>query len=150
MTDFMTAKQRSAAMAKVKGKNTGIEKTVRSRLHSDGFRFRINDPGIPGKPDILLPKYRAAIFVNGCFWHGHRGCSKSKLPDTKTEFWTAKIDANKRRDEKNIRLITDTGWRVIQIWECALKDRKSIDITIAELEKWLLSAESKYEIPCVF
>ncbi|RMD90065.1 MAG: DNA mismatch endonuclease Vsr, partial [Calditrichaeota bacterium] len=126
MADFMTPKQRSRAMSKVRGKETEIERTVRSCLHRKGFRFHKNVKHMPGKPDIVLPKYRAVVFIHGCFWHHHSGCAKSKLPETRKEFWKNKIQGNINRDKKNIERLLNSAWRVAIIWECALKRKELV------------------------
>lgn len=108
-------------MSRVRGKDTKIEVMVRKHLFSLGFRFRKNDARYPGKPDVLLPKYRTAIFVNGCFWHRHQGCKAASTPRTRQEYWTAKFERNMLNDQKNIELLNRAGWQVIVIWECELK-----------------------------
>ena len=118
MTDFMTPQQRSKAMSKVRGYNTKPEKLIRSNLHRQGFRFRINNPNLPGRPDIVLKKYNTIIFVHGCFWHHHKGCKKSKLPQTRTEFWENKIASTVMRDKRNVSDLTEQGWRIAIVWEC--------------------------------
>jgi DNA mismatch endonuclease (patch repair protein) len=95
---------------------------VRRKLHSLGFRFRLHSKRLPGKPDIVLPKYHSVIFVHGCFWHHHEGCPKSKLPTSNAEFWANKISGNVRRDEKNIRDLEHMGWRTLVVWECETKN----------------------------
>lgn len=147
MTDFMTPTQRSHAMSRVRGSETKIERTVRSLLHQRGFRFRKNAVNLPGHPDIVLPKYKAAIFVHGCFWHGHTGCSKSKLPATRKEFWQNKIDRTIERDAQKIAELSSCGWRVAVVWECGFKNKVLIESAITELEKWIKSTEERLEIP---
>lgn len=120
MADFMTPKQRSNCMSRVRGKNTTPELALRKRLWAEGFRFRLHSK-LPGKPDIVLPKYKTVIFVHGCFWHHHEGCLKSKLPETRAEFWSDKIAANVRRDNGNNESLTKLGWQVIIAWECEIK-----------------------------
>ena len=146
MADFMTPKQRSRAMSKVKGEETKIEQTVRSLLHRRGFRFRKNVKNIPGKPDIVLPKYKAIVFIHGCFWHHHPGCAKSKLPETRKEFWKNKIQGNIDRDKKNIEILLSLAWRVGIIWECALKKAELVSDPISELTDWIISEEDLCEI----
>ena len=119
-------------MSCIKGKNTKPEEIVRKYLFSQGFRYRKNDKRLPGTPDIVLPKYRTVIFVNGCFWHGHQGCRYFVVPKTNTEFWMNKIDANRVRDIKKILELEAMGWRVIVIWECQLKTVNK-DETLSEL-----------------
>lgn len=121
MTDVHTKAQRSYNMSQIKGKDTKPEETVRKYLFSRGFRYRKNDKKLPGKPDIVLPKYKTCIFVNGCFWHKHEGCKFFGWPKSNTEYWKNKINNNVLRDEKNYRLLEDKGWKVLVIWECELK-----------------------------
>ena len=143
MTDFMTPSQRSQAMSKVRGYNTKPERLIRSQLHRQGFRFRINTPSLPGKPDIVLKKYNAIIFVHGCFWHNHKGCKKSKLPQTRKDFWQKKIADTVLRDQRNISDLAKQGWRIAVIWECRTKKMDDLDYTINELSKWLIEGKSK-------
>lgn len=121
MTDLMTPEQRHRCMAAIKGRDTRPEITVRRFLFAKGLRFRVNYTRLPGKPDIVLPKYRTAIFVNGCFWHGHENCELAHLPASNTEFWRKKIELNKARDRRVAVELRLKGWRVIRLWECALK-----------------------------
>ena len=114
-------------MSCIKGKNTKPEEIVRKYLFSQGFRYRKNDKRLPGTPDIVLPKYRTVIFVNGCFWHGHQGCRYFVVPKTNTDFWMNKIDTNRIRDQKKISELEAMGWKVIVIWECELKTGKRED-----------------------
>jgi DNA mismatch endonuclease (patch repair protein) len=106
-------------MAAVRNKNTKPEKLVRSRLFRAGYRFRVHRTDLPGKPDIVLPRYRTAVFVHGCFWHGHT-CRRGHLPSTNVEFWSAKISANKARDQANVARLKKAGWLVSIIWTCRL------------------------------
>ena len=114
---------RSYNMSRIKGKDTKPEILVRKYLFSKGFRYRINVKTLPGKPDIVLKKYKTAIFINGCFWHGHEGCKYFVWPKTREEFWKEKIYANIERDKRNIQKLKDAGWNVIVIWECELKNK---------------------------
>ena len=120
MTDIISPEQRSALMSRIKGKNTGIELEVRKGLHALGFRYRLGGAGLPGRPDIVLPKHRTAVFVHGCFWHKH-SCSLFRLPKTRREFWKTKIEANHARDGRNETHLRALGWRVETIWECQLR-----------------------------
>jgi DNA mismatch endonuclease (patch repair protein) len=137
LPDNMSPAQRSRAMSKVRGKDTGIERFVRSALHRRGFRFRKNVARLPGRPDIVLPRYRTVVFVHGCFWHHHEGCKASKLPDTRQEFWAEKIAGNVARDANHTQWLHDNGWRVLIIWECSLKYKKLVEkeMAIEELAK---------------
>lgn len=121
MADTMTPEQRHRCMAAVKGKDTKPELIVRKYLFSRGLRFRIQVRKLPGCPDIVLPKYRTVIFVNGCFWHGHEGCRLFRMPKSNIEFWERKISHNKARDISNTAVLELMGWRVIRIWECEIK-----------------------------
>ena len=109
------------------------EEIVRKYLFSQGFRYRKNDKRLPGTPDIVLPKYKIVIFVNGCFWHGHEGCRYFVIPKTNTEFWTKKIETNRKRDIRKINDLQALGWKVIVVWECQLKKEKA-DITLNNLK----------------
>jgi DNA mismatch endonuclease (patch repair protein) len=121
MTDVHDKKTRSYNMSRIKGKDTKPEMIVRRFLFSKGFRYRVNDKKLPGRPDIVLPKYRTVIFVHGCFWHGHENCKYFKLPQTRTEWWFEKIEGNKARDNKKSAELRKEKWKVIQVWECELK-----------------------------
>lgn len=120
--DVFTSEERSALMARIQGKDTKPEIIVRKFLFSRGFRYRINDSRYPGSPDIVLPKYRTAIFVHGCFWHGHEGCKLFRYPKTNYEFWCEKIKRNRERDGQKIKFLKQQGWNVIVIWECQIKN----------------------------
>ena len=133
MSDIFSSQKRSDIMSKISGKNTKPEILVRKFLFSKGFRYRINVKTLPGKPDIVLPKYKTVIFINGCFWHGHN-CKKGKLPSSNTDFWKEKISNNKSRDDKNSDLLVKLGWKVIIIWQCEIS---KIDNRIKILNKLL-------------
>ena len=121
MPDVHTQKQRSYNMSRISGKDTKPEVLVRKYLFSKGFRYRKNDIRLPGKPDIVLAKYKTVIFVNGCFWHGHEGCRYFVWPNNNAEFWRAKISGTIERDKKTYSQLNQLGWHVIVIWECELK-----------------------------
>ena len=121
MADIVDKATRSRMMSGIRGKDTEPEIIVRKFLHAQGFRFRLHRKDLPGRPDIVLPKYRVAILVQGCFWHGHEDCRLFRLPKSRTEFWKEKIEANRARDKKNLTLLGELGWRTLQIWECAMK-----------------------------
>lgn len=121
MSDVHDKVTRSRNMAAIRSKNTKPEVWLRKELFKQGFRYRLHRKDLPGKPDIVLPRYKTVIFVNGCFWHLHDGCRYFKLPKSNTEFWRSKILGNKKRDLQNHRLLTSSGWRVIIVWECAIK-----------------------------
>lgn len=132
--DVHDKKTRSYNMSCIKGKNTKPEEIVRKALFDNGFRYRKNDRRLPGTPDIVLPKYRTVIFVNGCFWHGHTGCKYYVVPKTNTEFWLNKIKSNIDRDAIKASQLKELGWQVITIWECELK-KPVFDDTISTLIK---------------
>lgn len=120
--DIVSKEKRHQIMSAVKNKNTKPELAVRSFLHRSGFRFRLHRGDLPGCPDIVLPKYRTVVFVHGCFWHRHPGCSRTTLPKTNTQFWERKFAENVDRDMVNREALSELGWKVIVIWECEVKD----------------------------
>ncbi len=144
MADIVSKKKRSEMMAGIRGKNTRPELLIRKGLHARGFRFRLHDKKLPGKPDLVLPKYRAVIFVNGCFWHKH-DCHLFKWPKTRADFWRTKIEGNVANDLKAAHLLEQKGWRILTIWECALKGktRLSPDKVIAQAAEWLRSEQPR-------
>jgi DNA mismatch endonuclease (patch repair protein) len=121
MADVHDKETRSYNMSRIRSKDTKPEMLVRKFLFAKGFRYRVNDKKLPGKPDIVLPKYKTVIFVHGCFWHGHEGCRYYVVPKTRTEWWLEKIGRNKGNDEKKNSALREKGWKVIEIWECELK-----------------------------
>lgn len=121
IVDIWTKEKRSEVMSKIKGKNTKPEIILRSELFRQGFRFRIHQKDLPGKPDIILPKYKTVIFVHGCFWHYHTECREGRIPSTNLEFWKTKFDKTIQRDEKNILQLENLGWHVMTIWECDIE-----------------------------
>lgn len=133
MADVHTPEQRSYNMSQIRSKNTKSEELVRKYLFSKGFRYRKNDERLPGKPDIVLPKYRTVIFINGCFWHAHKNCKYFVWPKNNAEFWKKKIEGNVIRDEKNYKLLEDLGWNVFPVWECELKPGRQAD-TLERIE----------------
>jgi DNA mismatch endonuclease (patch repair protein) len=140
LPDIVDPKIRSRMMSGIRGKNTKPELIVRKALYARGFRYRLHDRNVPGKPDMALPKWNAVIFVNGCFWHGH-DCHLHKVPSTRTVFWKEKIERNRQRDFIVRKVLRDTGWRVLTIWECALRGRQKIglDEVIDRVVSWLCS-----------
>ncbi|MEJ0104371.1 MAG: DNA mismatch endonuclease Vsr [Bacteroidota bacterium] len=125
MADVHTAKQRSYNMSQIKAKNTKPEILVRKFLHARGFRYKLHDKKLPGKPDLVLPKHKTVIFIHGCFWHGHDNCKYFVVPKTRTEWWVNKINTNKANDEKAIKALKKDGWKIINVWECDLKITKT-------------------------
>lgn len=136
MTDIHSKETRSYNMSRIKGKNTKPEILVRKHLFSKGFRYRLNVSDLPGKPDIVLKKYRTIIFVNGCFWHGHDDCKYFILPKTRPQWWKDKIQRTQIRDKLNKDILRKLGWNIITIWECQLRKDKKED-TLAALENTL-------------
>lgn len=120
MADTITSERRSWNMSRIKGRDTRPELQLRSLLHRAGFRFRLHEKKLPGRPDIVLPRYQTAIFVHGCFWHRHRGCRNTTTPSTRAEFWQEKLDGNVRRDARNRADLEAAGWTVLTVWECEL------------------------------
>jgi DNA mismatch endonuclease (patch repair protein) len=127
MTDVHNQATRSYNMSRIKAKNTKPELLVRKFLFAHGFRYRLNVKDLPGKPDLVLPKYKTVIFINGCFWHGHKGCRYFVLPKTRTEWWLQKIKGTMRRDKEAEIKLNVLGWRVIKVWTCELKNEKKGD-----------------------
>jgi len=121
MTDIWSKEKRSVVMSKIRSKNTKPEIILRKYLHKRGFRFRIHKKDLPGKPDIVMPKYRIAIFVHGCFWHYHADCREGRLPNTNSSFWTDKLLKNISRDQEHQQKLQELGWKVLVIWECELE-----------------------------
>lgn len=132
MADVHTKEVRSFNMSRIRSKDTKPEILVRKRLFSLGFRYRLHDKTFPGKPDIILPKYRTVVFINGCFWHGHEGCRYFVIPKSRTEWWTAKIEKTTINDRKVTELIRLKGWQVLTVWECELK-KNLVEKTIENL-----------------
>ena len=140
MGDKLNAFQRSHCMSCIRGKDTKPELLVRKGLHARGFRFRLQDRNLPGRPDIVLPKYGVAIMVNGCFWHGHGGCRYATKPKSNIEFWETKIARNKHRDEVTSAHLEALGWTVIIVWECELRGKEKAEARIQTLAEEISSA----------
>ena len=145
--DIVSKEKRSEMMSGIKGKNTRPELLVRHGLHRMGFRYRLHDKRLPGKPDLVFPKYKATIQVQGCFWHGH-DCHLFKWPKTRREFWKSKIRKNIERDSRNRYLLGDSGWRICTVWECALrgKGRQDFDTMFPRLGQWLKSSVREFKL----
>ena len=126
MADKLISSQRHHCMSRIRGKNTKPEILVRKGLHARGFRFRLHNKKLPGSPDIVMPKYGVAIMVNGCFWHGHKGCRYATKPKTNVEFWETKIARNRHRDEVTNAHLEALGWHVITVWECELRGKSIV------------------------
>ena len=147
MSDVLTPAQRSYNMSRIRSKNTTPEKAVRNELWRRGYRYRLNDRRLPGTPDLVLPKYRAVIFINGCFWHGHKGCSKYVVPKSNVDFWKAKVAKNIERDLQNAQRLDILAWTIITVWECELT-KKNLEGTINRIAADLRAAKEKYEHYC--
>ena len=141
MTDSISPDHRSWNMSQIKGKDTKIEVEVRRYLFSKGFRFRKNDKRFPGKPDVVLPKYKTVIFVNGCFWHMHEGCKYGRLPKSNLEYWEKKLRKNVDNDKKHIQQLKEMGWTPVTIWECELRD--DFEGKMSQLIRQIRSAEQQ-------
>jgi len=147
MADVVSKEIRSKNMAAIRGKDTWPEMLVRRLLHQKGFRYRLHSPNLPGKPDLVFPKYNAVIFVNGCFWHGH-DCYLFKWPKTREGFWREKIGSNVKRDAAQLTELRNSGWRVGVVWECAVKGRRKTgpEEILGLISDWLLSEEPGFEL----
>ena len=147
MPDVVDRQTRSRMMSGIRGKDTKPEITVRKGLHARGFRYRLHDKTVAGKPDLILPRYRAAIYVHGCFWHQH-GCHLFKMPSTRREFWMEKLAANRKRDAKVRTALLNSGWRILTIWECALKGRTRLEFSdvIDVASAWITGQEIEGEV----
>lgn len=138
MADVLSKEQRSRCMSHIRSKDTKPEVLVRRFLFAHGFHFRLHRKDLPGKPDIVLPRYKTVIFINGCFWHGHSSCKYSTLPSTNREFWETKISGNIQRDKETYSRLAQSGWKVIEIWQCQLKPKtkdQTLQNLITELQK---------------
>jgi DNA mismatch endonuclease (patch repair protein) len=147
MTDVVDVATRSRMMAGIQGKNTKPEILIRKALHARGFRFRLHVKDLPGKPDLVLPKYRALIFIHGCFWHGH-ACKYFKVPQTRPEFWLQKIGGNQRRDSQQEETLKVMGWRILVVWECAVRSMKKekSSLLIDLIGNWLKNGSKYFQI----
>lgn len=144
MVDVMSVEKRSALMSRIRAKNTHPEMQVRKFLWRQGFRYRLHSPSLPGRPDLVLPRWQAVVFVHGCYWHYHEGCPLFRLPATRADFWLAKLSANRERDERSLRGLRSDGWRVAVVWECAL--RVDAEDTGHRLASWLRGNSVEIEI----
>lgn len=142
MADVHTKEIRSFNMSRIRSKDTKPEILIRRFLHARGFRFRLHDRRLAGKPDIVLPKYHTVIFVHGCFWHGHAGCRYFVIPKTRTEWWMEKFSGNQIKDEQSVKTLTEQGWHIIVVWECELK-KNAVTDTFNRIENQLRSFADK-------
>lgn len=127
--DIWNKEKRSECMSRIRSKNTKPELALRKALFARGFRYRVNDKKLPGKPDIVLPKYKTVIFIHGCFWHGHEDCKYAYIPKTNTKFWIDKITSNAERDKVNAEKLTALGWNVLTVWECEIRHTHKQNLT---------------------
>jgi DNA mismatch endonuclease (patch repair protein) len=134
MTDLFTKEKRSWIMSRIKGRDSGPEIHIRSLVHRMGYRFRVHRRDLPGNPDIVLPRHGKVIFVHGCFWHGHKGCHRSRRPTTNESFWHKKLDANIERDKRFRRALRRMGWKVLVVWECEIRKLEKL---LRKLERFL-------------
>ena len=141
MVDIISEERPSWNMSRIRGKDTKPEIIVRSMLHRMGYRFRLHRKDLPGKPDIVLPKYNTVIFVHGCFWHRHEGCKYAYTPKSRVDFWNAKFDDTVARDERNREQLKEIGWNVVTIWECETKNISSIEEALSNLLSGTISNE---------
>ena len=144
MTDSISPYNRHYIMSRIQAKNTKPELKLRHALWHHGFRYKLYDKNLPGRPDIVLPKYRTVVFIHGCFWHGHKGCSKYNIPKTNTDFWIEKVIKNQERDQRIWRELEAQGWRVIIVWECDLSKTK-VESTINFVEQEIRSAGEQHK-----
>lgn len=147
MSDVFDQKTRSKNMSRIRGKDTKPELLVRKALHKRGFRYRLHRKDLPGKPDIVLTKYKAAIFVNGFFWHGHK-CHLFKWPKSRRDFWAGKILQNISRDKKNTLKLEELGWRILTVWECSIKGKERLDTDelIDSIVNWIIKSKVSMDI----
>ena len=145
MTDTMTPEQRRRCMSAIKGKDTKPEMIVRKFLFSKGLRYRLHVRSLPGNPDIVLPKYKTVLFIDGCFWHGHEGCKYYRLPKSNVEFWESKITNNRNRDVLNEVKLMELGWRVIRVWECEIRRVQDRALSLERLYGEITGAPSRYD-----
>lgn len=144
MADVVDKATRSRMMSGVRTQNTKPELLLRSRLHAKGFRYRLHVRTLPGRPDLVLSRLQAVVFVHGCFWHRHRNCRWSNLPKTNTDFWKNKLAKNTIRDRRTIAQLISMGWRVAEIWECSLKPER-IEFTTMRLGNWLQTSSRRFQ-----
>lgn len=136
MVDTLSPEERSERMSRIRGSDTTPELLVRRYLHAHGFRYKLHDRSLPGKPDLVFPRYGVVVFINGCFWHAHH-CQKGRIPATRSDFWKDKFEKNRARDTRNARLLKRLGWRVLTVWECTLsgasKRTRTLDILVRKI-----------------
>ena len=146
MADTLSPAERSERMSRIKSKDTAPEITLRKALHRMGLRFRLHGRSLPGKPDIVFPRYRAVVMVHGCFWHRHSGCKVASVPKSNTQFWLSKFERNVERDAANKLSLESTGWAVITVWECELSSQAKRSETCIRVYKAITGVRPKREI----
>jgi DNA mismatch endonuclease (patch repair protein) len=146
MADVVAPPIRSRIMSSIRGKDSQPEKLVRRLLFASGFRYRLHRRDLPGSPDIVLGRRRVVIFVHGCFWHRHEGCRYAKVPGSRTEFWTSKLERNVERDRTSVKVLRELGWRVLCVWECSTRDVGLHADLQRSLKNWIESDSTSFEI----
>jgi len=129
MTDTLTQQERSERMSRTRGKDSASEMRLRRMIHGMGFRYRLHVKTLPGTPDLVFPARKAVIFMHGCFWHRHQDCRLARMPKSRVAYWREKLEANKRRDDENVRRLNELGWRVLVVWECQIKEKDLNEIS---------------------
>lgn len=137
MADILTPEGRSGRMSRIRGRDTQPELALRRALHASGLRYRLNVRDLPGKPDLVFPRWSTVVFVHGCFWHSHKGCRIANIPQSNTNYWLAKFAANKRRDARAVRALRRLGWRVMVVWECQLSTARRVQATAERVHKYV-------------
>jgi DNA mismatch endonuclease (patch repair protein) len=146
VTDIVDKLTRSRMMAGIRGINTKPEISLRRAMHAAGFRYKLHVKDLPGKPDLVFPRYGAVVFVHGCFWHRHVGCRWTTSPSTNVDFWSAKFEQNVQRDRRSLEMLRKLGWRVALVWECALRKHPAEQIC-KSVSEWLLASEETLILP---
>ncbi len=150
VADIVSPETRSRMMAGIRGKDTKPEMILRKALHSRGLRYRLHARHVPGRPDLVFAKYRAVIFVHGCFWHRHKGCRYATTPATRLDFWKRKFAANVKRDQDVRYALMSNGWRVATVWECALRKPDLVPVAVQSIVSWLNSEEAALELGATY
>lgn len=148
MIDIVDRKTRSRMMSRIRGRDTGPELLLRKALHRMGFRYRMHVRGLPGRPDLVFPKYRALVFVHGCFWHRHSECAQATTPSSNVLFWREKFERTVERDAAVVAELRKQGWRIAVVWECALGKKELVDVS-GRIGMWLMSGKGQLELPKV-
>jgi len=147
MPDPLTLEQRRYNMSRIRGTNTSPERIVRSGLHRAGLRFRLHGRYLPGRPDLVFKGHSAVVFCHGCFWHRHSGCKFATRPKTRAAFWESKFKDNQQRDAAQVQQLKDAGWRVLIVWECAVRRQTTREASIARAARWIRGRTAYGEIP---